>query len=167
MIEKTIRLAQVRFCYESTLLSQFVTFVNGTLLLAFLHSVIDIEILGTWLAAMLGIGALRIAVYVKFHQCPDPSAQLHQWEIVSLAGAIIAGMLWGSAGFFLFAAESVSHQAFLAFVIGGMTAGAVTTLSPHLPSGLAFIFLANTPLAYRFAVTTHPRAMVGQVSMLR
>jgi diguanylate cyclase (GGDEF)-like protein len=160
MIEEQIRKAQIRLCYKTIPQAQFVTVVNGALLYVFLRSVIDAKILGAWLAAMLAIGALRVAAYVKFRRCHDLSESLRRWEIISLAGAVLAGLLWGGAGIGLFVTDSISHQAFLSFVIAGMTAGAVTTLSVQLPAALIFIFLANTPLAYGFAMTTHEFGVV-------
>ena len=155
MIEEQIRKAQIQLCYETTLPGQFVTVVNGALVYAFLRSVIDSEMLGGWVAALVAIGALRIVAYVNFRRCADLSANLRKWEIVSLAGAVLAGLLWGSAGIVMFVPDSMPHQVFLSFVIAGMTAGAVTTLSVQLPAAIIFIFLAITPLAYSFVGTVH------------
>src|SRR5437764_447961 len=56
-------------------------------------------------------------------------------------------------------------ELFLAFVIGGMCAGAVTTYSTHLPTLLAFILPASLPVAARFAAQQSPvtLAMGGMV----
>jgi predicted signal transduction protein with EAL and GGDEF domain len=107
------------------------------------------------LAGLIVVGAVRVGVYLKFRGCADVAATLRRWEIISLLGAVLAGLVWGAAGIFLFLPDSVSHQAFVSFVIAGMTAGAVTTLSVHLPAALIFIVLSIAPLAYRIATTTH------------
>ncbi len=155
MIEEKIREAQIRMCYESTPMAQCVTLVNGALVYFFMQSAIEPQTIGLWMAALLAIVALRIVSYLKFRECTQLSANLRKWEIVSLLGAILAGILWGGAGIVLFVPESIAHQAFLSFVIAGMTAGAVTTLSVQLPAALIFISLAIVPLAYRIALTTH------------
>ncbi len=155
MIEEKIREAKIRLCYETMPMAQCITLVNGGLVYIFMQSAIAAETLGLWFAALLVISALRIGSYVKFRQCTHVSASLRRWEIVSLIGAVLAGILWGGAGIVLFVPDSISHQAFLSFVIAGMTAGAVTTLSVQLSAALIFIFLATVPLAYRIALTTH------------
>ena len=155
MIEEKIREAKIRSCYETMPMAQCITLVNDGLVYIFMQPAIAAETLGLWFAALLVISALRIGSYVKFRQCTHVSASLRRWEIVSLLGAVLAGILWGGAGIVLFVPDSISHQAFLSFVIAGMTAGAVTTLSVQLSAALIFIFLATVPLAYRIALTTH------------
>lgn len=154
-IAEQIRMAQVRQCFESLPQAQLVTIVNGVVLYLFLKAVVETNVLGAWLAAMIGIGALRTASYWKFRRCNDLPAQLRRWEAVSFAGAAVAGLLWGSASYFLFVADSISHQAYLSFVIAGMVAGAVSTLSVQLCCAIVFIVLSIAPLAYQFATATH------------
>ena len=49
----------------------------------------------------------------------------------SWRGAAASGLLWGAAGLFLFPEHSLPHQVFVSFVVAGMIAGAVGTLSPR------------------------------------
>lgn len=154
-LDRQIRLAQVRLCYASTVQAQVVTAVNGLLLGAFLHPVVDSGTLYAWLCAMLGIGLLRCLTYARFRRCPDPVAQLRHWERWSFTGAVLAGAMWGSAGALFFVPDSLPHQVFLAFVLGGMTAGAVTTLSVQRHAANVFIVLTLSPLACRYLLTAH------------
>ena len=51
------------------------------------------------------------------------------WTHYFVVGACAAGFVWGAAGLLLFHPDSFPHQVFLAFVLGGMVAGAVPLLS--------------------------------------
>jgi diguanylate cyclase (GGDEF)-like protein len=74
---------------------------------------------------------------------------------------VASGLSWGAASIWLFPQNDIAHQAFLAFVIAGMCAGAVTTLSAILSSSFAFVVLAVTPLLSRWLLidTTISAAM--------
>lgn len=50
----------------------------------------------------------------------------------------------------MFPADSIPHQAFLAFVLGGMAAGAVPTYSVRMELFLAFALPALVPITIRF-----------------
>ncbi len=65
-------------------------------------------------------------------------------------GATLSGTVWGSTALFLFPTDSLAHQTFLAFVLGGMVAGAAGVFSALMPVFLAFSLPALTPLAIRF-----------------
>ena len=61
------------------------------------------------------------------------------------------GLIWGGAGFLLFPTDSMVHQAFLVFVIGGMAAGTVGAVY-FLPRGCVYyIVLSLLPPIARIA----------------
>jgi signal transduction histidine kinase len=73
------------------------------------------------------------------------------WTAFSVLGSLASGVLWGAAATVLFPSAE-SYQLFLALVIGGMCAGAITVNAAHLPSVVAFILPATLPLAAAFFV---------------
>jgi len=68
------------------------------------------------------------------------------WGWWFVAMTVCAGATWGLAGA-LFAGESGLHQAFIGFVLAGICAGAVSTLSPHPLAYTAFIMPAVLPFS--------------------
>jgi diguanylate cyclase (GGDEF)-like protein len=64
-------------------------------------------------------------------------------------GACAAGLLWGSAGFFLFHPSSIPHQVLLAFVLGGMVAGGIPLLAFLGLAYPCFAIPMVLPIAYR------------------
>ncbi len=69
-----------------------------------------------------------------------------------LAGAAANGALWGVAGVCFFVPESYVHQTLLAFVLAGMSAGAVATLSSVPGAALFFLIPALLPYSVRVVV---------------
>ncbi len=125
------------------------TVVNALILVYFEWSVVGHDLLIGWLAALLALSFGRsLLAYLYFQNRPGPS-QTH-WEKYFVIGTLFSGIMWGSASLLLFPENSLTHQMFLTFVIGGMCAGAVTSLSSHLPSLFSFLLLALTPLMICF-----------------
>lgn len=65
-------------------------------------------------------------------------------------GAFLAGSTWGAGSMMFFASGSITHQVFLAFVVGGLTAGAGGAYAPYPPAFFAFAVTALGPMAFRF-----------------
>jgi len=72
-----------------------------------------------------------------------------RWAIVATAGSGLSGLLWG-AGSTLLLSDNIVQQTFLAFVIGGMCAGALVSLSYYLPAFMAYAYSSVLPLAAGF-----------------
>jgi hypothetical protein len=91
---------------------------------------------------------LRCSLLLKYRRNPE-GANWGRWFALGTLGS---GLCWGSAGLLLFIPESVPHQTFLTFVIGGMSAGAVTTLSASIRVVLAYVIPSLLPLTVRLFV---------------
>ncbi|MBV9755572.1 MAG: hypothetical protein JO047_00810 [Alphaproteobacteria bacterium] len=104
-----------------------------------------------WVAAVAVLNLGRLAGWVAFRRAMARRARVLPWEPALLAGAAVSGLAWGAAGGLLFPPDQ-AHQLFLAFVIGGLCAGAVTVHSAHLPSVLLFVWPATAPLALRLVL---------------
>ena len=78
------------------------------------------------------------------------SQQVRRWRNRFLAGAAASGLLWGAAGSFLFPEHSLPHQVFVSFVVAGMIAGAVGTLSAVTWAFALFAVPALLPIVVQF-----------------
>jgi len=79
----------------------------------------------------------------------NPVEATTKWAIFATAGSGLSGLLWG-AGSTLLLPDYIVERTFLAFVIGGMCAGALVSLSYYLPAFIAYVFSAALPLAGSF-----------------
>jgi diguanylate cyclase (GGDEF)-like protein/PAS domain S-box-containing protein len=141
--------------YKNTPLALVTSLLNSFILVYLLYPVLDRPRLITWLLAVCLISLPRFFLSLRFKQIEPNENNIETWAKWGLAGAWLAGLGWGAASYFLFALESLPHQVFLAFVIAGTTAGAVTTLSAQRSAIISFILLATVPLAYRFFQAAH------------
>jgi PAS domain S-box-containing protein len=71
------------------------------------------------------------------------------WSRLFFVGSVAAGAAWGLGAVLVFPAGNVAAQAFIAFVIAGVSAGAITTLAVDNRIALSFVLPCVVPLAIR------------------
>ena len=103
-----------------------------------------------WFAVTNGLSLLRLFAYKKFNTLDAELPVSDSWNYFALFSSIASGVAWGAVAIWLFPPDDIAHQVILAFIVAGMCAGAVTTLSPMLSSLIAFVILAIIPIVIRF-----------------
>ncbi len=141
---------QVRLLYDHALLSQLVALLNAGILVYILWTVVERGRLLGWLACMVAMCVVRLGQSRAFARVMPVPDQVRRWRNRFLAGAAASGLLWGGAGLFLFPEHSLPHQVFVSFVIAGMIAGAVGTLSPVSWAFVLFAVPAMLPIVLQF-----------------
>lgn len=104
----------------------------------------------TWLLATNVLLLLRLFFYKKFNALKSNHQVTVFWGYCVLFMSAASGAMWGAAAIWLFPEDDIAHQVFLAFMVAGMCAGAVTTLSPLMSSVVSFVVLAMLPLLLKF-----------------
>ncbi len=123
------------------------------------------EVVIAWSLSMLTIVAFRAFDAYRFRIASPDESVIRPWHRRFLLGVGLAGIAWGAGGLFLFIPEHAPLQAFLAFVIAGVAAGAITTLSVNRAALLVFLppMLLPTALRFMFEATTLALAMGSMV----
>jgi len=154
-IDHEISKTQLALVFAQTPQAIAVTVLNSLVVFFILGPQLPSGVANLWLVMVAGIVAFRGTLYALFRRCPDLNAALRRWTVWSVVGAALGGLVWATAGWFMFVGNSLAYEAFLAFAIGGMVAGAVTTLSVYPPAVIIFTTLALLPLTVKFATATH------------
>jgi signal transduction histidine kinase len=144
--------AQVRLLYSQGPIALVATVLNSTIVVLVLQTVLPSSRLLTWLALIWATAAVRFVLaqrYTKGFECRH-AVRLGR---VAIAGVLISGVLWGSAAVFLFP-EEPALQIFLAFVLGGMVAGAAAAYSALKTAFMAYSIPALAPIVVRFFMLT-------------
>jgi hypothetical protein len=105
-----------------------------------------------WLAAMALVLGTRALLFAAYRRTAPGGADVGIWLLCFRASVAATGTVWGVAGVLLFPANDVPHQAFLAFALAGVTAGAVILLAIDLITVLAFAVPALLPMTVRLFV---------------
>lgn len=136
---------QISIAYRQAPSALLAMVVISALLAAVQWSVIDHHIIVYWLALQLCIAVWRGYLYKVFlKNFSADSAEAMKKNF--FAGLIVSSIVFGSSSIFLFPSGDIIHQAFLSFVIAGMSAGAITTLSSLRHAVAIFLTLTLLPL---------------------
>ncbi len=128
--EKEILAAQVEYGYGQLPISLVVNLVNGFILAAVLWDVTILPKLLVWCMVLIAVTGARYYMLRAFRvNTRGAQFRYDTWRQYFALGACAAGLVWGLAAVMLFHPESFPHQVFLAFLLGGMVAGALPLLS--------------------------------------
>lgn len=141
---------QVRLLYENAPLAYLVTLINAAILGYIQAAVIPLAVILAWYACVLVITVLRLVMVRRYNRLDPPPERADFWNKVYFVGAAAAGTMWGAASIVLFPPDSLAHQLFLSFVLGGMAAGGVSVLAPRMESCLVFLLPVLVPLAIQY-----------------
>lgn len=103
-----------------------------------------------WLGALLAVLLLR-ALLVLWHRRRRLALTTGAWSALFTAGAAATGLAWGLSAYVL-PWPGFTDEVFLSFVIAGMVAGAIPSLSPCLSSYTLYLVGALLPLGLRMAL---------------
>ena len=145
-----VKSEQVRIIFASTPTSLFTILLSSFILSAVLWEAIDHTTIIIWFSLTNLLSMVRVYLYQEFKKLPSDSLIDNIWYHRAISTSIASGITWGAGGILLFAEESTVHQVFLAFMIGGMCAGAITTLSAITVAVRGFVTIALTPVILKF-----------------
>lgn len=158
---------QVRLLYSNSPLGLVATVINSAVLVFILRSVVQHRILAVWFVCILFVSMVRYFQLARFRRLPADSSDIGRWGAWFIVGLAVSGIVWGSAGIFLYPVESTIHQEFLAFVLGGMAVGAAAAFSVVMPAFIAYTLPSLAPLIVRFlAAGDEIHLAMGGMSLL-
>lgn len=137
--------------------------VSVSLILALTLSIANWNIIGhgdliVWNILMFCAAAIRIASWF-FWRNTRTTISAQYWLNNFRLGAWIAGAVWGSSVYFMFAAFNPTYQALLAFTLAGVASGSLATLAIDKLSVAGFVFLTTFPLSIRLHMDDGPIAL--------
>jgi len=140
---------QVRLLFAQGTISVLATVVNSTLLVLILWKSIPHARLLLWLGLTLVVVWLRLLLVQVYKRSSPEAEAVGRWAFLFMLGLGASGFLLGSAGIFLFPADSFPRQVFMIFLVGGMVAGAAGTYSVLLQAYLSYSIPAVLPIIVR------------------
>ena len=149
MLDQRVRAVRVATLLKQQPPSLLANLVNSGLVALVLGGDWPLSWLLVWLAAIWALTLLRASFWVAVREGPADAAQADRIASMITVLAITSGLIWGVPGVLIFPAEPIALQGFVVFVLGGMSAGAVATLSSHRPAFIGFVIPALVPIIGR------------------
>jgi two-component system cell cycle sensor histidine kinase/response regulator CckA len=141
---------QVHKQYEHTVSGTAATLVNSTIVVLILWADVPRAPLLIWLLSAWLVSACRLALHRAYHKSTDPSVTPERWNTLFLITLFLSGAVWGSSSSFMFLSDSIGHQAFIAFVVGGMAAGVLSLFTSVRIAFFVFTIPALLPVCIVF-----------------
>ncbi|HVF18372.1 MAG TPA: ATP-binding protein [Steroidobacteraceae bacterium] len=151
-----VRVARLRVAFEGQPSSITLAALLGTLTLAVLWSSSALLPLLSWYALFLVVTGARVALFRSHREHLENGsiADLERLQSRFVTLGCAAGASWGLTCVLVFPDEPLNRM-FLAFVLAGSAAAAVTTLAALRASALGFVALCTLPLAGRLLLSGH------------
>jgi signal transduction histidine kinase/CheY-like chemotaxis protein len=154
-IDGEVRAARIAVLYRQAPIVVAVTLLNAGLVAFVLVQRGEPSLWYAWYGLVVLAASGGGVLWLAHRRRVIAGASAARWARLATLGTTLVGLLWGVGGAVLFPGGIV-EQTFLAFVIGGMCAGALATLGYHWPAALGFVLPATLPIALRYFVDGTP-----------
>ena len=146
---------KVGMLYDQLPQGLIATTINSALLAWIMSSVVHPSLTAIWFGLVAAVSILRFGLVKNFRKEDREGFDHRLWRRRFMAGALAAAALWGSAGVVLFPASSYEHQAFIGFVLAGMTAGATGSMASDDKIFRLYMMAAIVPYTLRLLIAAH------------
>ncbi|WP_296804714.1 response regulator [Thiocapsa sp.] len=146
LIEKDL----TRLLFEQLPASLVITGANALLVAAAMSLVSSPAGAWIWFAALVVILIARGRLMMDYRRAGEARSST-DWPRRFALGAAATGLAWGLS-VFLLPSHVLTYQVFLGFVISGMVAGAIPSLSAYLAAYFLYMLGALVPFALRMIV---------------
>jgi diguanylate cyclase (GGDEF)-like protein len=141
---------QIERSFRQLPISLSVSLANGLVLAVALWDAASAPFVLTWSLLLIAVTGIRYLTLRTFRRAALGTELDHVvWTRYFVVGACASGVVWGASGVLLFHPSSLPHQVVLAFVLGGMVAGAVPLLSSVGHAYWCFAIPAILPISIR------------------
>ena len=145
-----------RLLYDQAPVGLAITAVNALLVATGMSWVASPAAAWSWCVALLAVLVARALLVAQYRRDPQALAA-ENWSRRFSRGASATGLAWGLAPMIL-PGDDLTYQVFIGFVIAGMVAGAVTSLSANLWCYRSYLLAALVPYGVRLALFGQPLA---------
>lgn len=138
---------QLRLAFRNSMVSLSAGIFCAFIIVVVLWPVVDNRNLILWLGSISLLTLLRLTMQQSFERSNVGPKEYRVWHQGFVATAFASGCIWGALSVFLFPENSVLHQAYLTFILGGVCAGAVSAYAPLPGAFTAFTIPVVLPFA--------------------
>ena len=148
-LESAVLLQQILVLYESHWFLLF-NVTNAALTAFVLRDLLPVRMFVGWVGLFCIVILARLLNHKRYLRRPPQMQTAANWGWRYAAGATATGCLWGLTAAGILITPNPGDHAFIAFVVGGMMAGAVAGDFAFLPALIGFAVPAALPITFAF-----------------
>ena len=137
---------QIHVLYRNMPTGVLASAANAAILAAVEWSVVPHAPLVAWVLLLWLIAAARAILILQYRRATPAGRARSDWHRWMLISTTAAGVAWGGSVYFLTADIPLPYELVHLFVLGGMTAGAISVLSVSLPLFLCYAMPVTLPV---------------------
>ncbi|MSU48566.1 MAG: hypothetical protein EXS37_05635 [Opitutus sp.] len=149
-IDQKVEAEMTRLLYRSAGFGLFSNFILAAILVAGTFQVHALSLHVAWFGAIVLVTAGRVALNSAFTRANAPIERHLAWRQAFSAGVGVAGLVWGTAGWFYFNTTELLPRLLLVCILVGMNAGAARSLASVPLSYRIYVLATLGPLLVRF-----------------
>jgi signal transduction histidine kinase len=157
-LDRLVRNEQVRTLNQQIGPVTIANVLVASLLVVLYYGTVATPVLAIWWLAMTVSSIVRIWMRERYWR-EGPQTDSERWARWMVIGSAVSGVLWGTAGAIFFT-DALDFQVLISFVLGGMAAGATTSLPAHFPAFLVYLIPSFAPLIFSFFTAGDLRHLV-------
>ncbi|MEJ2345675.1 MAG: sensor domain-containing diguanylate cyclase [Gammaproteobacteria bacterium] len=151
-----LKVEQVRVLYSHLPTSLTVNLLLGVILVAVQSTAISAPPRLGWLAVLCTVLLVRALLFRARRRAGPPTAgDASRWLRRFRIAVVATGAIWGAGSIMLSPAGHAANQVFIAFAIGGLCAGAITSLAIDRVSTVGFLLPALAPFVVYLALQSN------------
>lgn len=133
-----------------------ISIANALIVYVVLGQIINNNVIFAWLLVVIGITLLRVLMIAWFFRLDEESSRLRSWQPLYLLLIYLSAAAWGVLPMFNEFFATAWSEAFIIFVIAGMSAGALVSLYAMLSATIPYLLIILLPLLYVLSAGTFP-----------
>jgi signal transduction histidine kinase/putative flippase GtrA len=146
-----VHVEQVRVLYSGLPIALLFNAILSSILVKVMWPVLSVSLAIGWLLLISVMLILRAGIYWGFRNKYERKTAT-QWLTYFRITIVLNGLTWGVAAYLFFPVNDLPHQAFLAFVLAGVSSAAIVSLAPDRISAISFTAPLLLPLLFNFAL---------------
>ncbi len=154
-LPSALQAEQVQVLYRNMPTGVVASALNAAILAAVEWPVVPHPSLLVWVIAIWGIAGLRALLIFNYRRAIPSSWRADDWQRWMFVTTALSGMGWGSSVYFFAPEIPLPYELVQIFVLGGMTAGAVSVLSVSFPLFITYALLVALPLLGHLFLSGH------------
>ena len=150
LIIKRAQAKLVKLLYDQTPISIYVSLAIGVMVAYILWDVFSHKTLTIWISLIFTLAILRLVLVRQFKTKNPGIDEIHTWDKMYLATLFFSSFIWGITGWIFMSTDLPIYEAFISFVLFGITGGAVGSYNARFTAILIIEIMLLLPMTTWF-----------------
>lgn len=150
MIDARVEAEMTRLLFRTAGFGLFSNFVLALLAAVGVWSYFPARLTLGWLAVMFAVSIARLLTNIAFNRRQRGDDELPKWRRIFFVEVVVAGFIWGAAGWLFLDTAELLPQSLVVFIIAGLNAGAARSLAPVRYCFVVYLAATLLPVVLRF-----------------